>query len=211
MTAAEMVDEQLARRGILDQRVLDAMRNIPREEFVPEQYRGAAYADAPLPIGFDQTISQPYIAALMAQHLELKGGENVLDVGTGSGYYAALLGSLARRVTSIERIPELAEKARQNLKRLNLDSNITVLVGDGSLGVSEIAPFDAISVAAASPVVPAALLEQLTDPGILVIPVGGRLEQDLRIIRKENGAITTRVASGCRFVPLIGRQAWEKE
>ncbi len=162
--AAEMVEKQLAARGIRDPRVLQAMRKIPREEFVPAGVCELAYSDAPLPIGFGQTITQPYMTALMAESLELRGDENVLDVGTGSGYHAAVLGALARRVISIERIPELCELARANLRRTGLDSNVTVLCGDGSLGVPEQAPFQGISVAAAAPSVPRALLDQLDDP-----------------------------------------------
>ena len=203
-----MVETQLRRRGIRDQRVLDAMTRIPREEFVPKEFRAQAYSDAPLPIGYGQTITQPYMTALMAELAELHGEERVLDVGTGSGYHAAVLGALARSVASIERIPELAELARANLARTGLDSNITVICGDGSLGAPERAPFDAISVAAASPHVPKTLMKQLGDPGILVIPVGGRDEQELRVIRKKNGSIQTRDVSGCRFVPLVGREGW---
>jgi protein-L-isoaspartate(D-aspartate) O-methyltransferase len=206
----EMVREQLARRGIRDSRVLLAMTHIPREDFVPSDFRDQAYSDQPLPIGYGQTITQPYMTALMAELLELRGDEKVLDVGTGSGYHAAVLGALVRYVVSIERIPELSVQARVNLQRARLDSNITVLCGDGSLGVPDEAPFDAISVAAASPQTPPALIEQLADPGILVIPVGGREQQDLRIVRKENGKLSTRTASGCRFVPLLGRQGWEE-
>ena len=208
--AAEMIQEQLVRRGIRDRRVLNAMSSIPREDFVPDQYRDAAYSDQPLPIGYGQTITQPYMTALMAELLELRGDEKVLDVGTGSGYHAAVLGALARRVISIERIPELCVLARANLRRAGLDSNIAVVCGDGSLGVPEEAPFDAISVAAASPHTPPALIDQLADPGVLVIPVGDRDEQDLRIVRKENRKISTRVLSGCRFVPLVGQQGWEE-
>jgi protein-L-isoaspartate(D-aspartate) O-methyltransferase len=205
-----MVEKQLRRRGIRDQRVLNAMLAIPREEFVAPEIRKDAYVDGPLPIGYGQTITQPYMTALMAQLLELRGGEKVLDVGTGSGYHAAVLGALAGRVISIERIPELANQARANLRRTGLDSNITVLCGDGSVGLPQESPFDAISVAAASPQTPPALLAQLNDPGILVIPVGGRDDQDLYVVRKENGKITTSVASGCRFVPLLGREGWQE-
>ncbi len=211
LTAVQMVEHQLRRRGIRDQRVLNAMLLIPREEFVSPVDRRNAYIDAPIPIGYGQTITQPYMAALMAERLELRGTEKVLDVGTGSGYHAAVLGALARQVISIERIPELAELARANLRRAGLDSNIVVLTGDGSLGVPEEGPFDAISVAAASPRTPPALLAQLNDPGILVIPVGGRDDQDLNVVRKENGRITTRFASGCRFVPLVGREGWQED
>lgn len=209
-SAAGMVRDQLQARGIRDVRVLDAMRRIPRETFIAPALWPEAYSDAPLPIGHGQTITQPYMTALMAELLELRGTEKVLDVGTGSGYHAAVLGALARQVISIERIPELADTARENLRHAGLDSNIVVLCGDGSLGVPEQAPFDAISVAAGSPRIPPALLAQLNDPGILVIPVGDRDEQDLRVVRKENGKITTRIASGCRFVPLIGSEGWRK-
>jgi protein-L-isoaspartate(D-aspartate) O-methyltransferase len=208
--AVEMVREQLVRRGIRDRRVIDAMSAIPREDFVPAEFRDQAYSDQPLPIGFEQTITQPYMTALMTELLELQGDEKVLEVGAGSGYHAAVLGALARQVISIERIPELCVQARANLRQAGLDSNIAVLCGDGSLGVPEEAPFDAISVAAGSPHTPSALIDQLADPGILVIPVGGREQQDLRIVRKEHGKISTRTASGCRFVPLVGRQGWEE-
>jgi protein-L-isoaspartate(D-aspartate) O-methyltransferase len=205
-----MIREQLARRGIRDRRVLDAMASIPREEFVPVEFRAEAYSDQPLPIGYGQTITQPYMTALMAELLGLQGHEKVLDIGTGSGYHAAVLGALVHRVISIERIPELCVLARANLARTGLDRNVTVLCGDGSLGLPEKAPFDVISVAAASPYTPPALIDQLADPGVLVIPVGGREDQDLRVVRRENGRISTRTASGCRFVPLIGRQGWEE-
>jgi protein-L-isoaspartate(D-aspartate) O-methyltransferase len=207
-TAAEMVDGQLRRRGIRDSRVLNAMLRIPREEFVPERLRGEAYSDAPLVIGHGQTISQPYMTALMAELLELRGDEKVLDVGTGSGYHAAVLGALAHEVISIERIPELAEIARDNLRRTGLDRNILVICGDGSVGAPERSPFDAISVAAASPGTPPTLVAQLRDPGILVIPEGTRKDQELHVVRKENGKITTRIVSGCKFVPLIGREGF---
>jgi protein-L-isoaspartate(D-aspartate) O-methyltransferase len=209
-TAAEMVEHQLIRRGIHDRRVLNAMLTIPREEFVPADYRTGAYVDAPLPIGHGQTITQPYMTALMAQSLALSGGEKVLDVGTGSGYHAAVLGALARQVISIERIPELAAAARENLARTGLDSNVTVLCGDGSVGLPTESPFDAISVAAASPHTPCALLAELNDPGILVIPVGGREDQDLYVIHKLNGKTTTKTAGGCRFVPLVGKEGWRE-
>jgi len=209
-TAAEMIEKQLRARGIRDERVLEAMLRIPREQFVPEDLRDQAYSDAPLPIGFGQTITQPYMTALMAQSLALSGEEKVLDVGTGSGYHAAVLGALARRVISIERIPELVVLARSNLMRTGLDKNITVVCGDGSLGWPEEAPFDAISVAAASPYMPQPLLNQLRDPGTLVIPIGPREDQDLRVVRKENGRISARAASACRFVPLLGSHGFQE-
>ncbi len=206
----EMIGKHLLKRGIHDERVLEAMRRIPREEFIPRDMRGDAYSDAPVAIGFSQTITQPYMTALMAQVLELTGDEKVLEVGTGSGYHAAVLGALARYVVSIERIPELAALARSNLKRTGLDANITVVCGDGSLGVPRHAPFDAISVAAASPHTPPALLAQLNDSGTMVIPVGDRLNQDLQVIRKHNGKIVTHVSTSCRFVPLLGREGWQE-
>jgi len=210
LDAAGMVEKQLRRRGIRDPRVLRAMLSIPREEFVPEALRRETYSDAPLPIGHGQTITQPYMTALMAELLELRGDEKVLDVGTGSGYHAAVLGALARVVISIERIPELAEVARANLRRAGLDSNISIICGDGSTGIAEESPFDAISVAAATPQTPPTLIAQLNDPGILVIPQGDRQDQELQVVRKERGRITTRFLSGCRFVPLVGREGWRE-
>jgi protein-L-isoaspartate(D-aspartate) O-methyltransferase len=206
--AASMVETQLRQRGIRDARVLDAMSRLPRHEFVAENRQAESYSDSPLAIGYGQTISQPYITALMAELLELSGDEKVLDVGSGSGYAAALLGALAREVISIERIPELAAIARANLRKTGLDSNITVICGDGSLGAREYAPFNAIFVAAASPRIPAALTAQLADPGILVIPAGTRKDQELQVVRKELGKLTTLRFSGCRFVPLLGRDAF---
>jgi protein-L-isoaspartate(D-aspartate) O-methyltransferase len=208
--AAEMVEKQLRARGIRDDRALQAMLRIPREEFVSEQFRRDAYADAPLPIGHGQTITQPYMTALMVQSLGLRGGETVLEVGAGSGYHAAVLGAMARRVISVERIPELALLARENLRRVGLDRNVTVICGDGSMGYPQESPFDAISVAAGAGHTPPALLAQLKDPGVLVIPVGDRDDQELKVIRKENGRITAWTASGCRFVPLLGREGWQE-
>jgi len=206
---AAMVHDQLRRRGIVDRRVLDAMWRIPRELFVPERYRVQAYDDAPIPIGCNQTISQPYMTAFMVQALELTGSENVLDVGTGSGYHAAVLGALAKRVYSIEFIPELADFAEANLRAAGLDGNITVIRGDGSQGYAEAMPYDAISVAAAAPEVPAPLIAQLADPGRLVIPVGTREEQDLLLVVKRGGQISRRRTGGCRFVPLRGSEGWQ--
>jgi protein-L-isoaspartate(D-aspartate) O-methyltransferase len=203
-----MVDRQLRRRGITDERVLAAMLAIPREEFLPLEVRVLSYRDDPASIGFGQTISQPYMTALMAQCLELKGTEVVLDVGTGSGYGAALLGVLAARVVSIELIDGLARLARQNLKRTGWDRNVAVVAGDGSVGYRAGAPYDAIAVAAAAPDVPDALVKQLRDPGRLVIPVGSRLEQSLMIVTKRKGVIKTRVETNCRFVPLLGDEGW---
>jgi protein-L-isoaspartate(D-aspartate) O-methyltransferase len=203
-----MVDAQLIRRGIRDERVLAAMREIPREEFVPTEARVTAYTDAPVGIGSGQTISQPYMTALMAQCLKLTGEEQVLEVGAGSGYAAAVLGRLAREVITVEIVPELAVLARENLRRTGFDANVQVVDGDGGWGYSAGAPYDAISVAAAAPEVPAALLEQLRDPGYLAIPVGTLEDQELRVLRKRWGRIQSRTATLCRFVPLRGGEGW---
>lgn len=207
-----MVETQLRRRGIRDERVLRSMLEIPREEFVPgpegAPARALAYQDEPVPIGCGQTISQPYMTALMAESLELTGAETVLEVGAGCGYHAAVLGALAARVVTVEIIPTLARLARENLRRTGHDGNVTVVEGDGSLGYAELAPYDAISVAAGAPEVPAALLEQLKDPGLLVIPVGERWDQELRVVSKRRGRIDYRVATLCRFVLLRGGEGW---
>jgi protein-L-isoaspartate(D-aspartate) O-methyltransferase len=205
---AWMVERQLKGRGIRDARVLDAMGRIPRELFVPELYRSRAYEDAPIAIGFDQTISQPYMTALMCEALMLTGRERVLEVGTGSGYHAALLGELAEEVYSIELIPELAEQARLNLKAAGLSGRVEVIAGDGSKGYPPAAPYDAICVAAGAPEVPHSLLDQLADPGRLVIPVGSYTDQDLEVITKLHGHISKRVPTMCRFVPLKGMEGW---
>ncbi len=203
-----MVDAQLRTRGIRDPQVLRAMGEIPREEFVPPESRLLAYRDEPIHIGYGQTISQPYMTALMTELLELTGAENVLEVGTGSGYHAAVLGALSTTVVTVEFIPGLAKMARENLSRTARDSNILVVTGDGSLGYRQMAPYDAISVAAGAPEIPPALLEQLNDPGRLVIPVGERSDQDLQVVWKRNGRIEARKAGGCRFVPLRGEEGW---
>jgi len=204
-----MVEAQLRRRGIRDERVLQAMREIPREEFVPPESRLMAYQDEPILIGRGQTISQPYMTALMAESLALAGTETVLEVGAGSGYAAAVLGTLASRVVSVEIIPALAQLAGENLRRTGRDTNVTVVRGDGSMGYPEAAPFDAISVAAGAPEIPSTLLEQLKDPGRLVIPVGDYGDQELRVVSKRHGRIDYRVAVLCRFVPLRGGEGWE--
>ena len=204
-----MVEAQLRRRGIRDERVLQAMREIPREEFVPPESRLMAYQDEPILIGRGQTISQPYMTALMAESLALAGTETVLEVGAGSGYAAAVLGTLASRVVSVEIIPALAQLAGENLRRTGRDTNVTVVCGDGSMGYPEAAPFDAISVAAGAPEIPSTLLEQLKDPGRLVIPVGDYGDQELRVVSKRHGRIDYRVAVLCRFVPLRGGEGWD--
>lgn len=203
-----MVERQLRRRGIRDARVLQAMGEIPREEFVPADLRVMAYGDAPVQIGWGQTISQPYMTALMAQELELTGTETVLEVGAGSGYAAAVLGALAARVVAVEIVAPLAQQARTNLERAGRGGNVTVLEGDGGLGFAQFAPYDAISVAAAAPEIPTALLEQLKDPGRLVIPVGSRDDQELRVLTKRGGQIEQRVPTLCQFVPLRGAEGW---
>jgi protein-L-isoaspartate(D-aspartate) O-methyltransferase len=199
---ARMVDRQLRRRGISDERVLAAMTRVPREAFVPPDLAGVAYDDAALPIGEDQTISQPFIVATMCELLELDGSEHVLDVGTGSGYAAAVLDELASSVVSIERIPALAARARRALA-LTGHHRVELRVGDGSLGVPDRAPFDAIAVAAATDHVPPALLEQLVVGGRMVLPRGSRRGQRLvRIVRTAEGAVET-ASLACRFVPLV--------
>jgi protein-L-isoaspartate(D-aspartate) O-methyltransferase len=203
-----MVDEQLRGRGITDERVLAAMLEIPRQEFVPVEARVLSYRDEPISIAFGQTISQPYMTALMAQSLELKGTEVILDVGAGSGYAAAVLGALGASVISIELIGGLALLAARNLQRTGRAANVRVVTGDGSVGYPEFAPYDAISVGAAAPDVPAKLIDQLHKSGRLVIPVGTREDQSLMIVTKKDGAKTSRVATQCRFVPLRGAEGW---
>jgi protein-L-isoaspartate(D-aspartate) O-methyltransferase len=204
-----MVDRQLRRRGVEDERVLRAMGRVPRELFLPEGLRDRAYEDAALPIGGGQTMSQPYMVAKMAELLSLDGDEHVLDVGTGSGYHAAVLAELAREVVTIERVPELAESARARLAAAGYD-RVEVRVGDGTLGVPERAPFDAITVAAAAPLLPESLYEQLRIGGRLVVPVGGRMNQRLElIVRSPEGPAVVRSVP-CRFVPLVGAEGFSE-
>ncbi len=197
---------QLAERGIRDMRVLDAMRTVPRHEFVPEALRQDAYEDHPLPIGEGQTISQPYIVAAMLEHLALQASDRVLEVGTGSGYVTALLSVLCSEVFSVERHALLAVSADATLRRLGY-TNVRVKVGDGSEGWSEYAPFDAILVSAATAEVPAPLFAQLNDGGRMIIPVGSPISQELQLIRKINGQPEVTVLDGCRFVPLVEGEA----
>jgi protein-L-isoaspartate(D-aspartate) O-methyltransferase len=204
----KMVDTQLRKRGIRDPRVLDAMGAIPREEFMAPEYRICAYNDDPAPIGHGQTISQPYMTALMAQELELTGRETVLEVGAGCGYAAAVLGALARTVISIDIQPALVSLAQENLRRSGCGGNVTVVEGDGSKGYLALAPYDAISVAAGAPQIPQSLLNQLADPGVLVIPVGELDDQQLNVVRRMYGRTDTRISTLCRFVPLIGGEGW---
>ena len=203
-----MVRTQLVERGISDARVLDAMISVPRHLFVPAEVRSKAYQDHALPISEGQTISQPFIVALMAQALELTGGERVLEVGTGSGYAAAVLSLLAGEVYTVERWPTLAEAAEQRLRDLGY-ANVHVCVGDGTAGLPAYAPFDRIVVAAAAPWVPRPLREQLGVGGRLVIPVGGHEEQLLLRLTRGYSDVKTERLSGVRFVPLIGAHAWE--
>jgi protein-L-isoaspartate(D-aspartate) O-methyltransferase len=198
-----MVEAQLRGRDIVDERVLEAMERVPRELFVPEGERIRAYDDAALPIGHGQTISQPYMVARIAEVLALGGDERVLDVGTGSGYQAAVLAELAGEVFTIERIPELAEVAKRNLEAAGY-ADVRVEVGDGTLGLPEHAPYDAIAVAAAAPALPQRLYEQLETRGRLAVPVGGRGGQRLElIIRSPEGPAVVKSVP-CRFVPLVG-------
>ena len=204
---AEMVERQLRRRGIADERVLSAIGRVPRELFVPEGLRSHAYDDGALPIGHGQTISQPFVVATICALLGLEGHERVLDVGTGSGYQAAVLAELAAEVVTIERVPELAEEARERLLAAGYPS-VEVRVGDGSLGVPERAPFDAIAVAAAAPSVPRALYEQLSDGGRLVLPRGSRRGQDLVLVLRTPDGPAERASISCRFVPLVGDEGF---
>lgn len=202
-----MVTRQIAARGVRDPRVLAAMRKVPRHLFVPEPLRPQAHDDTPLPIGEGQTISQPYIVALMTQMLELEGHENVLEIGTGSGYQAAILGRLARQVHTIERLAALAGRAAAVLEELGL-LNVHVHTGDGSLGLPDHAPYHAILVTAAAPVVPQALLDQLADLGRMVIPVGGQGGQYLERWTREGNKFDHEDSVPVAFVPLRGRFGW---
>lgn len=204
-----MVERQIARRGIRDAHVLRAMRAVPREEFVPENLRPFAYDDAPLPIGEGQTISQPYVVALMIEASGLHPGEQALEIGTGSGYAAALMGEIAAKVFTVERHAVLAERARQCLARLGY-ANVEVTTGDGTLGLPDEAPFDVIIAAAGGPNVPAAWKQQIAAGGRIVMPIGGRRgDQDLvRLVRCGEDRFDRKVLGGVRFVPLIGEQGW---
>ncbi|MFH1138153.1 MAG: protein-L-isoaspartate(D-aspartate) O-methyltransferase [Pseudomonadota bacterium] len=205
----QMVERQIRDRGVKDQRVLDAMLKIPRHFFVEEALIHQAYGDRPLPIGESQTISQPVMVAQMTEALELKGNERVLEIGTGSGYQAAILAELAYRVYTIERFRSLMIKARQLLEGLGY-RNIVFLNGDGTRGWAEQAPFEAIMVTAGAPDVPAPLVEQLAPGGRLVIPVGkSRMNQTLlKIVKDQSGALTEHNLGGCRFVDLVGQHGW---
>jgi protein-L-isoaspartate(D-aspartate) O-methyltransferase len=203
-----MVENQIKKRGVKDKNVLSAMEEVPRHEFVAEGLKGVSYQDGPLPIGMDQTISQPYIVALMTELLDVSDEHKVLEVGTGSGYQAAVISHLAMSVVSVERIPELYKKAKKTLRKLGYN-NITVVMADGSIGYKEFSPYDRIIVTAASPSVPDELIEQLADNGKMVIPVGGKFTQQLVVLKKEAGKIIKTDSIGVRFVPLMGKKGWE--
>jgi len=206
----EMVSTQLEPRGITDDRVLAAMRRVPRHLFVAAGLEARAYGDHALPIGEGQTISQPFMVALMTQELALSGSERVLEIGTGSGYQTAVLAELTEQVFSMERVGALAARARETIEELGY-ANVAIRVGDGTIGWKEFEPFDRIIVTAGAPEVPPSLIEQLADPGIMVLPVGGHGLQQLRIIERSQGTTETHDAGGCVFVPLVGREGWGKE
>jgi protein-L-isoaspartate(D-aspartate) O-methyltransferase len=203
-----MVSSQLISRGIKDENVLRAMRKVPRHLFMPESVRYSAYDDMAMAIGEDQTISQPYMVAVMTELLELTGSEKVLEIGTGSGYQAAILAELSAEVYTIERIEPLATRAREMLRALGY-GNIHVVVGDGTEGLEGQAPFDRIIVTAAAPAVPQPLVDQLKEGGILVAPVGERYSQILHKGRKVNGRLMEEFSTPCAFVPLIGEHGWK--
>jgi protein-L-isoaspartate(D-aspartate) O-methyltransferase len=205
----EMVEKQLRRRGIADPRLLSAMATVSRQDFVPNELRHRAYEDGPLPIGAGQTISQPYIVAAMTAALRLSGEERVLDIGTGCGYQAAILSRLASEVFTMERHSELACTAAGRLERLGF-GNVHVHCGDGTLGLPECAPFDAILVAAAAPEVPGPLRAQLRDGGRLIVPVGNFEDQELQLVQRQGDTFCTSILEGCRFVPLVGYHGWKE-
>lgn len=204
----QMVNQQLARRGILDKRVLDAMRAVPRHLFVPDDAQNNAYADQPLSIGHGQTISQPYMVACMIAQLELSNADRVLEIGTGSGYQTAILSHLAGTVYSMERVPELAAQAQERLDEAGFSKNVYIKTGDGSRGWPEHAPYDAIIVSAGSPKIPESLKQQLADGGRLIIPVGERYQQRIIIITRHQDQYDQHEDVGCVFVPLIGQEGW---
>jgi protein-L-isoaspartate(D-aspartate) O-methyltransferase len=205
----EMIEKQLRRRGIQDAAVLAAMTAVPRHEFVPKELRSQAYEDVPLPIGGGQTISQPYIVAAMTAALQLRPSDRVLEIGTGCGYQAAVLSRLAKEVFTIERRPELASAASEKLLQFGY-ANAHVHCGDGTFGLAEFAPFDAILVAAAAPAVPKPLLAQLAEGGRMILPVGDAEHQELQLVEKRGDAFPTKMLEGCRFVPLVGYYGWQE-
>lgn len=204
---SQMVEQQIRARGITNPRVLGAMREIPRHLFIPPPYDRAAYEDAPLPIGNGQTISQPYIVALMTELLDPHPNNNILEVGAGSGYQAAILSLLVQHVTTIERIPDVADLARKNLAKLGLQ-NISIIVCDGTRGYPDNAPYNGIMITAATPEIPKPLIDQLAIGGVLVAPVGDREIQELMTVTKKEKEIVRSAHGGARFVPLIGEYGW---
>ena len=204
-----MVATQIASRGIKNKRILETMAKVPRHRFVLSKYLDSAYEDHPLPIGEGQTISQPYMVALMTECLGLKGDEKVLEVGTGSGYQAAILAELSKEVYTIERFESLAERAKKVLSDLEY-KNVKVIIGDGSRGLEKEAPFNRIVVTAGAPVLPKSLADQLAGGGKMVIPVGGSFSQALLLVEKEKGKVKTTSVCGCVFVPLIGEYGWKR-
>lgn len=208
MLRENMVDCQIKARGINDEKILQSMREIPRHLFVPEQQRTYAYEDFPLPIGEGQTISQPHIVALMTEMLRLKGHEKVLEIGTGSGYQAAVLSKIAKEVYTIEKIESIGLKAKELFKELGY-KNIKVKIGDGTEGWAQYSPYDGIIVTAGSPQIPEPLIEQLGENGRIVVPIGGPFSQDLILGEKIKGELITRTICGCVFVPLIGKHGWD--
>lgn len=205
-----MVEDQLVRRHVRARNVLDAMRKIPRHLFVPEDHQHLAYVDAPLPIGSGQTISQPYIVALMTELLELDSNANVLEIGTGSGYQAAVLSQLAKKVFSVERIPELAKRAQRVINRLGI-KNVIIVTGDGTQGLAADGPYNGIMVTAAAPKVPKPLESQLAPGGRLVLPVGSRMGQILEVWRRRGDELVCEKMTPVAFVPLIGKDGWPEE
>ncbi|HNL85683.1 MAG: protein-L-isoaspartate(D-aspartate) O-methyltransferase [Methanomicrobiales archaeon] len=203
-----MVATQIAARGVGDEQVLAAMRRVPRHLFVPAEVRGSAYSDYPLPIGHGQTISQPYIVAMMTSLLQIQPDDHLLEIGSGSGYQAAVLGILAREVISIERIPEVAQLARKNLADAGI-TNVTVVIGDGTLGFPGGAPYDGVLITAATPSIPSPLVEQLAEGGRLVAPVGSRDLQELVRLTRKGHDLTRESFGGVVFVPLLGEHGWK--
>jgi protein-L-isoaspartate(D-aspartate) O-methyltransferase len=206
----KMVEEQILGRGIKDLSVMEVLSRVPRHLFVNSSLQHRAYGDCPLPIGENQTISQPYIVALMTQVLDLKGGERVLEIGTGSGYQTAILAELASHVFTIERVKPLVKKTKELLEGLKY-KNIVFKTFDGTYGWRDQSPFDAILISAATPSIPKSLIEQLADKGRLVAPVGERESQDLIVLNKNGNKVMERKIGSCKFVPLIGKFAWSEE
>ncbi len=205
---ALMVETQIRARGVRDERVLAAMKAVPRHLFVPPSFQGVAYQDSPLPIGKGQTISQPYIVAVMTELLQVKPGDRILEIGSGSGYQAAILGRLAKTVISIERIPEVAAMARDNLERAGA-TGVRIIIGDGTVGYPGESPYDGIIITAATPSVPQPLVDQLAEGGRLVAPVGGRDLQELLRLTKREGRTVAEHFGGVVFVPLLGEYGWQ--